>query len=380
MFISAFTVALIIQWKLALITMSVVPPIIAASVISIRFDVIMETRIVRYLSQAAALAQEALSSVKTIHAFWAHEQIIEGYDKYLSLAHEQGKRKRPNTSLGNAVFYFSMYGGTALAFWQGFRMYASGEIEAVGTVLTVTLSVTLGSTAISSVAPQLFFIASAASAASELFAIIDKESELDPLSPSGDRPSNCDGNLEIRDLTFAYPARRSVKVLKGLNLSVPAGKTTALVGASGCGKSTLVGLLERWYQPDSGAIFLDGKNLAEYNVKWLRTKMRLVQQEPVLYRGTVFENVAKGLVDDQLTLSSEQQLELVQNACKLSNAHDFIRNLPSGYHTQVGERGSMLSGGQKQRIVIARSILSDPKILLLDEATSALGRSLVWYY
>ncbi len=206
-----------------------------------------------------------------------------------------------------------------------------------------------------------------------MFSIIDKESLLDPLSAEGEKPASCNGEIEIRNLCFTYPSRPTAQVLHGLNLSIPAGKTTALVGASGCGKSTLVGLLERWYDASSGQVLLDGKPISDYNTKWLRSRVRLVQQEPVLFRGTIFENVSKGFVGLQLESSHDTQMELVQEACRASNAHEFIMDLPEGYNTQVGERASMLSGGQKQRLAIARSIISDPKILLLDEATSALG-------
>ncbi|CAD0085683.1 unnamed protein product, partial [Aureobasidium mustum] len=148
--------------------------------------------------------------------------------------------------------------------------------------------------------------------------------------------------------------------------------TTALVGPSGCGKSTLVGLLERWYQPTSGHILLDGHELDTYNTNWLRSNIRLVQQEPTLFQGTVRSNVAKGLVGKQLDLSEEQQMQLIQRACVAADAHEFIKKFPQGYGTQLGERASMLSGGQRQRISIAGSIVADPKILLFDEATSAL--------
>ncbi|KAK2601697.1 hypothetical protein QQS21_004772 [Conoideocrella luteorostrata] len=372
MLFSSFIVALIYQWKLALITMSIIPAILLVAVIGVPLDALQEARIVRFHSQAAVLAQEAFSSIKTVHAFWAFDKVIKTYDKYLLLAHKQGDKKSAYVGVTNAIFYFCMYGGTALAFWQGFRMFEHGEIANVGTVLTVVLSINMGVSSLSTIAPQLGSITNASAAAAELFSVIDKQSLADPLSLVGERPESCEGNIEIRGLSFAYPSRPAAKVFHDLSINIPAGKTTALVGASGCGKSTIIGLLERWYQPNSGEIVLDGVNICDYNLKWLRSKIRLVQQEPVLFRGSVFENVAMGLVGLQQDLPLEQQMELVEAACKLSNAHSFVQELPAGYHTQVGERASALSGGQKQRLAIARSIISDPKILLLDEATSAL--------
>ena len=313
-----------------------------------------------------------MSSIKTIHAFGAQEKILGRYDEYLQKAHNEGKKKSIIFGILFSAGEFLVLSGTALAFWQGYRMFQSGEIDNVGTVFTVILSVLLGSASLMLILPQIQAISNASSAASELFSIIDKHSLLDPLSPDGMQPAECIGDIQIHDLRFAYPTRSTAPVLQGLNLSIPAGKTTALVGPSGCGKSTLVGLLERWYQPTSGQILLDGHDIAEYNTKWLRSNFRLVQQEPTLFRGTILQNVVKGLVGEQRNLPAEAQMKLVQEACMSSNAHDFIIKLPDGYHTQVGERASMLSGGQRQRIAIARSIVSNPKVLLLDEATSAL--------
>ncbi|KAK3686424.1 hypothetical protein LTR37_019812 [Vermiconidia calcicola] len=364
LFFSAYIVALAVQWKLALITMSIVPAMALIVGGSLAADAPIEARITRLYSRAGTIAQDAIGSIKTIYAFGAQQKIVNWYDEYLQTAHKEGNKK---SLIYGALFSsqtFLVTSGTALAFWQGFRMYQSGEIQDVGTVLTVILSVTLGATSVLAVLPQFQAITNAVSAASELFTIIDKPSLLDPLSSSGREPTSCTGKIEIRNLRFAYPMRPTAPVFQDLNLSIPAGKTTALVGPSGCGKSTIVGLLERWYQPKSGQILLDGLDIAEFNTKWLRSNIRLVQQ--------VFSNVAKGLVGEQLNLSEERQMHLIRDACIAADAHEFIEKLPEGYHTQLGERAGMLSGGQRQRISIARSIISDPRILLFDEATSAL--------
>ncbi|KAJ9635107.1 hypothetical protein H2199_008593 [Coniosporium tulheliwenetii] len=372
LFFSAYIVALTVQWKLALITMSVIPAIAVSVAGVIKFDAPIEARIVKIYSRAATVAQDALWSIKTIHAFGAGPKVIKWYDEYLQAAHQEGKKKSLIFGVLFSNNYFLTLAGNALAFWEGYRLFASGEIPDVGTVFTVVLSVTLGATSILSVLTPISTVTNASSAAVELFAIIDKPSKIDPLASAGMRPEKCTGEIEFRDVAFAYPARPTAKVLRRLNLSVPAGKTTALVGPSGCGKSTIVGLLERWYQPASGHILLDGHDVAELNTNWLRSNVRLVQQESTLFDGTVFDNVAKGLVGEQKTLSREDQAQLIRQACEVADAHGFIEKLPQGYDTELGESAGMLSGGQRQRLSIARSIISDPKILLFDEATSAL--------
>lgn len=372
LFFSSWIIALAVQWKLALICMSIIPALILVVAACLSVDAKIEARITKIYSQGAVLAQDAISSIRTIHAFGAQDKIVKTYDGYLSKAHKIGDRKSLVYGILFSTEHCLIFSATALAFWQGYRMFRSGEIDNVGTVFTVVLSVAIGTTSLSMITPQQQAITNAASAASELFEIIDQESKLDPLATDGKQPEICAGEIEVRDLTFTYPSRPTAQVLHGLNLSIPAGKTTALVGPSGCGKSTLVGLLERWYEGTGGQILLDGADISTYNTKWIRSNIRLVQQEPVLFRGTLFENVAKGLVGAQLDLPIEKKRALVADACKQANAHDFIVGLPEGYDTQVGERASMLSGGQRQRVAIARSIISDPKILLLDEATSAL--------
>ena len=142
----------------------------------------------------------------------------------------------------------------------------------------MVLSVVVASMSISLLAPQMTALTNAAAAAAELFAIMDKPSSLDPLAEGGTRPDKCPGQIEVQGVGFAYPSRPTAQVLRDFTVSIPAGKTTALVGASGSGKSTIIGLLERWYEPSSGSIRLDGTEISDYNTKWLRTRIRLVQQ------------------------------------------------------------------------------------------------------
>jgi len=172
------------------------------------------------------------------------------------------------------------------------------------------------------------------------------------------------GAVEVVDVHFAYPAAPAVKVCCGYSLSIGAGQTVALCGPSGSGKSTVIALLERFYDPQGGAITLDGVDIRTLNLRWLRSQLGLVGQEPVLFEGTVGENIAYGKEG-----ASEEE---VREAAGLANAHDFVVRLAGGYETQVGLGGGKLSGGQKQRIAIARAIVRRPAVLLLDEATSAL--------
>jgi ATP-binding cassette subfamily B (MDR/TAP) protein 1 len=208
-------------------------------------------------------------------------------------------------------------------------------------------------------------------------------------------------------VSFAYPARPSVAVFNGFSLTIPAGQTVALVGESGSGKSTIIGLIERFYDPLAGAVLLDGADLRSYNTGWLRRTVGLVSQEPLLFSGSVIDNIRYGSPDATLEqvrapgagagrglgLRSGGSLRWcgrpaalptsrpacrcppppqVMAAARAANAHDFISALPDGYGTAVGERGITLSGGQKQRVAIARAVVKDPRVLLLDEATSAL--------
>ena len=203
-------------------------------------------------------------------------------------------------------------------------------------------------------------------AVQELKVLFDLKPSIDTWSSDGAPVETVDGTVEFRDVHFRYPTRPEQPVLRGLNLIVKPGQYIALVGASGCGKSTTIALLERFYDPLAGGIYVDGKEISSLNVNEYRSFIALVSQEPTLYQGTIRENVLLGTDRDDVPDSE------IEFACREANIYDFIASLPDGFNTVVGSKGSMLSGGQKQRIAIARALLRDPKILLLDEATSAL--------
>jgi ATP-binding cassette subfamily B (MDR/TAP) protein 1 len=187
---------------------------------------------------------------------------------------------------------------------------------------------------------------------------------IDASSPEGSLLLSVRGEIEIRDVVFAYPTAPCKVVCDGYSLRIEAGQMVALCGPSGAGKSTIIALIERFYDPLQGAVLLDGVDLRSLNVRWLRQQIGLVGQEPVLFSGTVAENIAYGL--------EGASQEDVEEAARAANAHDFVCAMPTGYVTLVGMGGGKLSGGQKQRVAIARAIVRKPAILLLDEATSAL--------
>jgi len=251
----------------------------------------------------------------------------------------------------------------ALAWWYGGKL-AFEENEPFLNIMTVIMTIMLASQSAGQSMSSIGNASKAKIAASNVFWLLDSGSEINAQSQEGDKPSKVVGNIELKDVRFAYPSRPNVIVTKGMSIKIPAGKVTALVGPSGCGKSSIIGMLQRFYDPLSGEITLDGINTKLMNVSWLRHQMGLVSQEPVLFAGTIASNIGYG--------KDEATQEEIEQAARAANAHNFIVNFPDGYRTEVGERGVQLSGGQKQRIAIARAIIRNPKILLLDEATSAL--------
>ncbi|KAH8843046.1 hypothetical protein MCOR01_003873 [Pyricularia oryzae] len=372
-FVSAFIIAFLTNWKLTLIVCGVAPLCVIFMAVVSFIEAGYETKVLEKHAQANAYAEGVLGSVRTVHAFEMRERLVAKFDEFLMEAHRWGDKISFLFGVLFSAEYTIVYLGYGLAFWQGLRMLSTGEVANSGDVFTVLLSVVIAALSLTQIAPYSIEFTRAASAAAQLFALIDRKSAIDPLDPSGVKPEENKGVVELEGVNFSYPTRPGVTVLDDFTLTVPAGKITALVGPSGSGKSTIVGLLERWYNPNKGTIKLDGRPIDTLNLNWLRQNVRLVQQEPVLFRGSVFDNIAHGLVGTPWeTAPREEQMQRVQEAAKIAFAHDFVTELPEGYDTEIGQRGGLLSGGQKQRIAIARSVVSQPKVLLLDEATSAL--------
>jgi ATP-binding cassette, subfamily B (MDR/TAP), member 1 len=234
------------------------------------------------------------------------------------------------------------------------------------------LALIMAALSFAQVLPSIQGVISSLAAASEVVRLIDRRSLIDPSSPFGDRLEEVKGSIVLKNITHVYNTRPDVVVLNGFSLEIPAGKRTALVGLSGSGKSTVVELIQRFYDPEEGAILLDGRDIRTLNVSWLRQQMSVVSQEPMLFNASIYDNISYGIRGSQQGIDGGKHRQLVYKAAMMADAHDFIDNLPNGYETLVGRQGSLLSGGQKQRICIARAIVGDPRILLLDEATSAL--------
>ncbi|KAJ7014896.1 hypothetical protein NC653_004253 [Populus alba x Populus x berolinensis] len=236
--------------------------------------------------------------------------------------------------------------------------------EKGGSIFVAGINIIIGGLSVLGALPNLTSITEAMAASTRIFQMIDRTPSIDSDDKKGKALSFIRGEIQFQDIYFNYPSRLDTPILQGLNLTIPAGKTVGLVGGSGSGKSTVISLLQRFYDPDEGQILLDGHKVNMLQLKWWRSQMGLVNQEPVLFATSIKENILFG--------KEGASMDDVVNAAKDANAHDFITKLQDGYETQVGQFGFQLSGGQKQRIAIARALIRDPKILLLDEATSVL--------
>lgn len=317
-------------------------------------------------AKTSMIAGEAVSNIRTVAAFNAQEKILRLYRHELRIPQRRSLRRSQWSGLLFGLSQLALYSSEALILWYGAHLVSQG-VSTFSKVIKVfvVLVVTANSVAETvSLAPE---IVRGGEAVASVFAILDRATRIDPDDSEAEALESVRGEIELRHVDFAYPSRPEVTVFKDFNLRIRAGQSQALVGASGSGKSSVIALIERFYDPAGGKVMIDGRDIRRLNLRSLRLKIGLVQQEPALFAATIFDNIAYGKEDGAAATEAEVVL-----AARAANVHEFVSGLPQGYKTSVGERGVQLSGGQKQRIAIARAVVKNPSILLLDEATSAL--------
>ncbi|KAK4489249.1 hypothetical protein RD792_005046 [Penstemon davidsonii] len=363
--IAGLVIAFTANWIMAIIMLAVLPLIGLQGFLQMRFNQGFSADAKAMYEEASQVANDAVSGIRTVSSFSAEDKVMKMYENKCEGPLKQGVRLGVVSGASFGVGSLALYCSQAFCFYIG-ALLIKHDKATFGEVFKVFFALTMSAIGVSqatSTAPDLNKVKDSSAS---IFEILDSKPKIDSSSDQGTTlSSSVRGDIEFHHVSFKYPARPDIPIFKDLCLNIPSGKTVALVGESGSGKSTVISLIERFYNPDSGHIILDGVQISKYKISWLRQQMGLVSQEPILFNETIRSNIAYGK-------KGEVTEEEIIQATKAANAFNFISGLPQGFDTNVGERGVQLSGGQKQRIAIARAILKDPKILLLDEATSAL--------
>ncbi|RCL77886.1 MAG: ATP-binding cassette domain-containing protein [PS1 clade bacterium] len=363
MFIGAAVMLSITSLSLSSLAVLILPMIIV--------PMILFGRMVRRLSRASqdriadtsAMASETIQSIQVVQAFTHEEEDRRKFSEIVENSFATAKMRVMARSLLTALAFTLVFAGVVGILWLGAQKVVMGDMTS-GTLGQFIIYAILCSTAIAALSEVWGDIQLAAGATERLVEILEVEPQIKAPQNPVNMPARVNGHVDFKDVTFHYPTRPQIAALDGFSFSVSPGETVALVGPSGAGKSTVFQLLMRFYDPSTGFVGLDDVNLQQADPLDIRQQISIVPQETVIFADTVYQNILFG--------RPSATANEVYAAADKALADEFVRQLPEGYDTKLGERGVTLSGGQRQRIAIARAILRNAPLLLLDEATSAL--------
>ncbi|XP_074269733.1 ABC transporter B family member 9-like isoform X1 [Silene latifolia] len=361
--VGGFVVGFVRGWRLAVVILACIPALVIAGGVMAMLLTKMASRTQIAYADAGNIVDQTVTAIRTVASFTGEKDAIKKYDDKLKVAYKATATQGLASGIGRGVLLMILSISYAVAVWYGSRLILRKGYTG-DQVINVLMAMMNSGYSLGQTSPCVNAFASGQAAAYKMFETIKRTPDIDASNNEGITKEDIRGDIELKDVFFRYPARPEVQIFAGFSLQIPSGTTAALVGQSGSGKSTVISLIERFYDPESGEVLIDGVDLKKYRLSWIRQMIGLVSQEPVLFTTTIKDNITYGKAS-----ATDQE---IRTAIQLANAAKFIDKLPKGLDTMVGDRGTQLSGGQKQRIAIARAILKNPRILLLDEATSAL--------